>query len=131
MKCKFPRLAHKSLYIESCHGLKSISRAGQVSLPGTGSRAVLVPGLLDNMNPYLWEEVSQCLRPRLLCHLRTPWHVHFRHILPPLFLEKYCCQLQTVHRAPLFLCMLICVCPVPLRPLKVWTHGWSDKGEVK
>lgn len=31
---------------------------------------------------------NSSLRPRLLCHLRTPWHVHSRLILPPLFLRE-------------------------------------------
>lgn len=59
MKFKVPRLSPKPSCIERWHGLRSISEAEQASLPGTVSRAVLVQGLLDNLNPLLWEEMSQ------------------------------------------------------------------------
>lgn len=51
MKCNFPRLSHKSSHTERWHGLRSISGGGQVSLPGTGSRAMIMLGLLGNLNP--------------------------------------------------------------------------------
>lgn len=59
MKCKVPGLCPKPSCIERWHGLRSISKAGQASSPGTGNRAVFVQGLLDNLNPLLWEEMSQ------------------------------------------------------------------------
>lgn len=72
-----------------------------------------------------WANSSQ--RPRLLCHLRTPWHVHSRLILPPLLLEKYSCQLHVNSSESSLVPLYADRCSVALRPVKIWTHGWCDQ----